>query len=319
MMGGGHLMRCIALAEACAEFGMEPIFASEALSAADHYRISSRGFKHRPMPPIEQQPEALAAMSGRGLVVDRYGLVADYLAPWQASERPSMQIVDDEKPLSGLSLALNQNLAASIDEHPGTKRLCGLRYALLRSEFRNALPVDSLARVERVLLTLGAADPQGHTLDFIDMLRPVIIERKMKLCLVIGGHNRQAESLRRQAVHSDWLEIYENVENMAELMASCQLAVSSAGSTLWELCAMGLPRLVSAIAPNQRALASAASAHGAAIDLGEVEQLFAASVVADFERLIDDQEARHTQIQAGRRLVDGQGALRVAAAWKEML
>jgi spore coat polysaccharide biosynthesis predicted glycosyltransferase SpsG len=97
------------------------------------------------------------------------------------------------------------------------------------------------------------------------------------------------------------------------------LAVSAAGSTLWELCAIGLPRLVSAIAPNQRALALAASAHGAAVNLGEAEQLFAASVVADFERLIDDQEARHIQIQAGRQLVDGQGALRVAAAWKEML
>ena len=137
--------------------------------------------------------------------------------------------------------------------------------------------------------------------------------------VVVGAQNTRAESLRRQGVDHPWLEVHHDVSDMASLMADCQVAVSAAGSTLWELCVMGLPRLVFSIAPNQRPLAEAAAAAGAAIDLGRMSELFPKSVVARLDDLLDAPEARQAQAQAGLELVDGQGACRVAQALSEEL
>ena len=37
------------------------------------------------------------------------------------------------------------------------------------------------------------------------------------------------------------LQLHENVKDMASLMEGCDLAVSAAGTTLYELCAAGVP------------------------------------------------------------------------------
>ena len=318
-IGSGHLMRSIALAEACAELGLRPVFATELMNSRDQERLLKRGFTHRPLPKDDTQSQALAELTGDALVVDRYDLPGDYLSPFAQTGRPILQLIDAGKPLSEVSIALNQNLGAQIPERDGLMRLCGLSYALLRKRFRQATAHEVTESVERCLLTLGAADPEGHTLTMIYDLAPLIRARGMTLVVVAGAHNEQLQSLRRRDDLNTWMELHENVTDMAGLMASCQLAVSAAGSTLWELCVMGLPRIVFSIAPNQRPLAEAAAEHGVAWDLGPARGLEPESVRDHVDALIDDVQARQKQAIRGRSLVDGQGALRVAKVLKEAL
>ena len=150
-------------------------------------------------------------------------------------------------------------------------------------------------------------------------LEPMVRWYGMRLALVVGPHNQQVASLRRQAASKPWVDLYENVANMADLMSSCQLAVSASGSTLWELFALGVPRVVLSLAQNQVPLAQAAAEHGAAINMGDAADLDPEDLTKACERLIEDQTARQAQADAGRALVDGQGALRVAQALKEAL
>jgi spore coat polysaccharide biosynthesis predicted glycosyltransferase SpsG len=221
--------------------------------------------------------------------------------------------------LPGVGIAVNQNLDGAVEPRPGLKVLCGLQFAMMRKEFRLAPPADCTAPPKRCLLTLGAADPEGHSMALVDALAPLIKRRGMILVLVVGAQNTRIDALRAHAASLAWLELHYDVPNMASLMADCQVAVSAAGSTLWELCSIGLPRLVVSIAPNQRPLAAAAAAAKVAIDCGTMSDFSAQSLLASLDHLIDSPEARQGQARAGRVLIDGQGAARVAQALSEEL
>ena len=60
------------------------------------------------------------------------------------------------------------------------------------------------------------------------------------------------EELARIPFH---YSIYPSTESMVELMAWADVAVSAAGSTVWEFAFMGLPGVLLVLAENQRAAA----------------------------------------------------------------
>jgi spore coat polysaccharide biosynthesis predicted glycosyltransferase SpsG/RimJ/RimL family protein N-acetyltransferase len=179
---------------------------------------------------------------------------------------------------------LDQNLGAAAasyrDRAEGTELLLGPRYALLRREFR-AVPdrKSEPARAERVLVSLGGDPP------------------------------REASERVNAAVSSldlsvDWLS---GARRVAEAMAAADLAISGAGVTAWELCAVGTPAVLVALADNQRPVAAALADAGAAVST-DLEHL--PSVLG---RLVVDREGRQRMSDVARGIVDGRGARRVVA------
>ena len=59
------------------------------------------------------------------------------------------------------------------------------------------------------------------------------------------------KSLEQMALSHPGLRLYEHVAQMAELMQRCDLAVSAAGTTLFELCAAGTSAVSFTMADNQ--------------------------------------------------------------------
>lgn len=110
---------------------------------------------------------------------------------------------------------------------------------------------------------------------------------------------------------------------MASLMQTCDLAVSAAGTTLYELCALGIPSVSFALADNQLAAAKAFDEAGAIPWAGDIRT--APEKVMDAIRsfvtsmsLSKAYPARLSAHKAMRGLVDGNGALRIAEALREM-
>ena len=102
---------------------------------------------------------------------------------------------------------------------------------------------------------------------------------------------------------------HTDVERMAEVVLGARLVVSAAGSTTWELLALGIPVLSVAVSENQRPIAEAASRRGAVVDAG-----FGASaetVVTCALQLLDDVEALRSLARQGRTVVDGRGVWRL--------
>jgi UDP-2,4-diacetamido-2,4,6-trideoxy-beta-L-altropyranose hydrolase len=160
----------------------------------------------------------------------------------------------------------------------------GPRYALLRREF-SQVP-DRRARQSagpRVLITLGG-DPDAEELSsVVAAVRSVVPEGAIEIA---GG------------ARSD----------MAEVMSHVDVAVSAAGSTAWELCALGVPSLLIAVSPNQTGVAAALDRAGAAV------RTTMDDVSRDLAALLADDSRRSALSSRARTVTDGRGARRVVAA-----
>ena len=93
---------------------------------------------------------------------------------------------------------------------------------------------------------------------------------------------------------------------MAAAMRGAGLAVSASGSTVWELCCLGVPSVVWPIADNQCGIAAALDRAGAAMVVEKVGDALAAA-----RELVESPEKRAALGRAAWKLVDGRGAERV--------
>jgi UDP-N-acetylglucosamine:LPS N-acetylglucosamine transferase len=100
--------------------------------------------------------------------------------------------------------------------------------------------------------------------------------------------------------------------DVAAVLAGADAAVTAGGSTVFQLAALGTPALAVAQYGHQRANIDRAVAAGAAVDLGQREALSADRLAAAIAGLDADPGRRRAMSEAGRRLVDGEGARRVA-------
>ncbi len=190
----------------------------------------------------------------------------------------------------GADLRLDQNLGAPDG---------GVRYALLRRPFRQ--PIGEVRR-ERIAVLLGGG-PSGSTLRFASDLVEKLAADGVEVDVVAGGG---ALGVVRAGVRA-----HPYVAEPSGLLARAAVAVSTAGSSAWELCRMGVAPVLVAVADDQEAVGGALSAAGAARYLGRLGTVDPAEAAAEARALLDDPTARARMREAGASLVDGLGAVRV--------
>ncbi len=99
-------------------------------------------------------------------------------------------------------------------------------------------------------------------------------------------------------------------EPIVDIMSQCQVAFSSAGITLLELIAMGIPTLALEMVENQHATVQDFKRTG--LGMGCARRDDDEQVRAQLRRLLDDETARVDFAERCRSLIDGKGAMRVA-------
>jgi UDP-2,4-diacetamido-2,4,6-trideoxy-beta-L-altropyranose hydrolase len=323
-MGTGHLMRCLALAQAWKAQGGQAIFITACDSNALRQRLLDEDFQvvivERPYPDPgdwEQTSRVLAAYPGAWVVLDGYHFDADYQRRIKEAGH-QLLVIDDMAHLDRYhaDIVLNQNIHAEQLQYscePYTRLLLGTKYVLLRTEFlkwrgwRREIP--EVAR--KILVTLGGGDPDNVTLKVIRALQQVDVDG-VEAGVVVGANNPHYEELQFAVQDSRMpIRVESNVTNMPELMAWADIAVSAGGSTVWELAFMGLPAVVLELAKNQHDIAVALDKAGAALGLGWYTRISIAQITNSLSRLLEDRSSRFQMSQYGRVLVDGMGPDRV--------
>lgn len=344
-IGTGHVMRCLALADAVAEVGGDCCFVMRRLDGNLIEFVARRG--HRvvalPAPPerparasaadpyrawLEVDPAtdatesvaALAADAWDWLVVDHYALDAE----WERAVggvAARLAVIDDlaDRPHHA-DLLIDQNLSddpARYDHltSPECERLLGPRYALLRPEFarrRAASHRDPRGPVRRALVFLGGVDAPGAT-----MLALIALEAArdddLMADVVVGATNPRGAEIADWSATRAWVRLHPGDADLAALMDAADVAIGAAGTTVWERCALGLPSVIVAIADNQMPGASAVAGRGAALFAGcarpgEDRQ---AQLTAMLTSLLASPELRAHLASQAARLVDGGGVSRI--------
>jgi UDP-2,4-diacetamido-2,4,6-trideoxy-beta-L-altropyranose hydrolase len=314
-IGVGHAMRCLALAEAWIDSGGQVVFASQQLPDAIAARIAATGARIATVGTPGETAALAREIGAQFAVVDGYHLGADEQDAL-GSTGARLLVIDDrgETATQAADIVLNQNASATPELYPAldAKLLLGLGYVLLRREFRTALPahhqVPEVAR--HVLVSFGGADVANLTPVAIEALTPL---DGLDVLVLAGMANPYAARLSVPPHARAQIKIVASVDDMAAQMRRSDLAIVAAGSTCWELAACGVPMIAVAVADNQIAVTESLGKLGLGVPL-TLDGLDAASLHAMISSLAHDQIWRGHMAQKGREVIDGQGALRVAAA-----
>lgn len=331
-IGAGHVMRCLALAQTWQRHDRSVHFVSGDLPVDLCDRLKKEGmivWKINAIPGSEDDAmQTLKIAEGEFAsiaVVDGYQFGADYQRALNMAGLKQL-FIDDYGHAEDYcaDFILNQNLSAENimyrNREMSTRLLLGTRYALLRREFRNfqRRPSARCGNGHKVLVTMGGSDADNVTVKVINALGLLGIDN-IEAIVVVGSGNRNQTILRTvvgsllNGVKGVRISLKHDVKDMSSLMGLCDLAVSAAGSTCWELAFMGLPSILIVLADNQRSIARRMNEEGAALNLGWHEEVTADAISCAIEGLLTDPEKMARMSSRAHDLVDGEGVLEVIA------
>jgi UDP-2,4-diacetamido-2,4,6-trideoxy-beta-L-altropyranose hydrolase len=327
-LGGGHLMRCLALAEAWRGRGGPVRLLTHDPAGTPVRRLAAAGLdvvcvpRHPDPADLREtlaHAAALAGPAGRRawLVADGPHLDAAYRGGARAAGL-SVLMIDDtaREPARGADVLLNPNLDAERLDHgadPGTLLVLGPRYALVREEFRRAreLPRDTAPVARRLLVTLGGSDPANVSARVLEALDRLDVPG-LSAVLIAGAHSAHGPALQAAAAACGTpVRIVTDAPDMAHWMAWADLAVAGGGGTCWELATLGIPALLLVAAADQQPNVRGLDARQAAVAGGDLARISAADLAARLRALCLDAGHRRRLADSARGLVDGRGAERV--------
>ena len=282
-IGTGHIMRCLALAQAWqAQDGAVTFATLKTLPDALQTRLQNELFALHLLdtePGSEddaRQTAALAASLGAAaVVVDGYHFGGDYQYTLKSTGL-KLLFIDDNAHADHYyaDFVLNQNIYATesmyANREPHTVLLLGPRYVMLRREFWRWR--DNVGRVPHIvnnlLVTMGGSDPENVTAKVLDALE-LIGTAGLEIVVIVGSSNPHLPDLQRRVGQSrQKIKLKQNVQSMPALMIWADAAISAAGTTTWELAFMGVPMALIAVAENQRQIMQEMSGLQAALPLG---------------------------------------------------
>lgn len=183
---------------------------------------------------------------------------------------------------------------------PRGPALLGPRYAILAPARRGARAAGRLS----VLIALGGGPRRGAALTMALAIRRLSPNAEIRIA---GGFGGRAPDALPPGV--TWLGPRQR---LSEELARAAVVVVGGGVSLYEACCVGVPAVAVGVVPAQRPTIREVVARGAALDGGRAST--AARSASQVARLLADGQLRSRLSAAGRRLVDGNGARRVARA-----
>ena len=357
-IGVGHVMRCMSIADAARDAGIECAF----VTAGDEFPvvIEGRGYRdivlstdYRDMDnELPQFVRLIEAEQPAAVFVDSYyvtGVYLDELKRAIGAFGGRLIYIDD---IIGFpypcEILLNYNIYAGEGEYRALydgvavpELLLGTTYAPLRSEFivahrryvdmgndddePDGLPSyitdgDSECdmHVRKVFVSTGGADFEHLMIELVRAVKVLLDADGYEFHFVLGAANEDKECIRAEVSEVKSIRLHENVTDMADLMCSCDVAISAAGSTLYELCACRIPTITYILADNQIPGARGFEGCGIMKCAGDVRDIgtseLASRLIEMAVELCGDEDERRTMAERQGSVVDGRGAERIVRA-----
>jgi spore coat polysaccharide biosynthesis predicted glycosyltransferase SpsG len=196
--------------------------------------------------------------------------------------------------------------------------LAGQEYCLIRQEFtQNQVPKRVYPEVaQKILITMGGADPgndSGKIIGVLELLASQNSGWQPVIAVTAGGANPHVTLLQKQISESNLnIELHINTAEMFELMTWCDLAISSGGGTVWELCYTGTPAAIGMIADPEKGMLDIVATTKHAQSLGDLRGATTKTIAELLNPVIKSVELRKSYSEKSKKMIDGLGATRVA-------
>jgi UDP-2,4-diacetamido-2,4,6-trideoxy-beta-L-altropyranose hydrolase len=217
------------------------------------------------------------------IIVDHYAL--DYR--WESVLRDKchhMMCIDDLADRThDCDVLLDQSLGRTANDYRqfvsvGTRLLLGPQYALLRPEFiqwrDTSLARRQNSKLRHILVTMGGVDRDNVTGRVLKILKQCRLDTLERITVVLGPlapwRNEVISCSKEMPVSTN---VLSGIDNIAELMAFCDLVIGAGGTSSWERCSLGVPSVLVVLADNQRHIASQLSKAKTAFIIDDINVL----------------------------------------------
>ena len=338
-IGSGHVMRCVALAEALRERKATVAFICRpSVGNLIKWLETSKGFKVHALDVVSESDATKDHLSGIDhqvdavlvagilsqmdpridwLILDHYGL--DYR--WEKAVRPyteRLMVLDDLADREhDCDLLLDQNFSLEHNRYknlvPETcQQLLGPRYAILRQEFSEGRKKTERKSQfnNRGLVSFGGSDPTNETAKTIAAISKTR-SRKIAFDIVIGANYAYPDQVKQSLDSLPNVTPHFQTDRMAELMTEADFAIGSGGITMWERACLGLPSLVITVAENQVPSTRDLAKENLILWLGNSEDVTSDAIATHIDCLLSNRSLLKSLSSRSSSLTDGRGIQRV--------
>ena len=344
-IGMGHIMRCLSIADEfkCCDNGIIFVLADQTVRDVVQnrgYEVIDLGSDYKDM---DSELDYWPKIDTDVLIVDSYFVTASYLLALKNKTKKLVYIDDIYSLAYPVDILINYNAYGDFIDYdtlyktagiPKPVLLLGPTFAPLRTMFRGVEKKEQKKHVQDVLISTGGSDELHVAL----LTARYLVEKEYDQYIfhfLVGALNTDKEIIRQLVESRNNIILHENVTDMKALICSMDLAISAAGSTLYEICACGVPLITYVIADNQIPGAKAFEKLGLGVNIGDLrvylkvestqeistclDRDFPNKVIDELELLDDNYKRRIEMAGLMQRIIDGEGINRIVQKIKSEL
>jgi len=347
LIGSGHLMRCLVLAERLSSDKNQIYFVFREMPVFFINIIKSKNFKiiklkrkhkknldsslstnfnsHRKWLKCGQINDALETLDSLGqiepdlLLVDHYSLDKIWENILSIKVKKIFVIDDLSNRQHNCAYLLDQNFFLNEKKRyqglvpKDCKLLLGPKFALLRNEFKliRNISVPRNGEIKTILICFGGFDSKNYTnlaLKAISNIRKKMLD-KLSIKVIASKNFSHLEAIKKLCAKSGY-KIYIQPKKIAALMVESDIAISAGGSTVWEMCSVGLPQILIAAADNQIQISKSLDIFGSSIFIKNKMHYNKDFIAKLLEHLILNPKKVALMSNKAFSLADGLGAYR---------
>ena len=333
VIGSGHVMRCLSIAGELKRQGEEVTFIIADKRSEE--MILEKGFSvvclHSVWARLEQELSRLLQVIKERqisiLMIDSYYVTEYYLQ--SLHQYTKLVYIDDLYSfLYPVDLLINYTIGAERLGYEAQYKKAGIpakfalgcKYVPLRDEFQD-VHREQRERVLRIMVTSGGTDSYNVIGNLLEALSYQEWFAEFQYDIIIGRFNKNRTFLEEHWKPCKNVHFFCNVSNISEFMKQCDIAVTASGSTVYELCACGIPSILYTFADNQFVVARSVSGMGLLYWAGDVRKDMEAcmmNIISEIGHLKEDKEERFRQSHDMMLMADGKGCARIAKRIREI-
>lgn len=317
--GVGHVVRSLALAEEASARGHEVSLMGR-LEGQFLTDLVGRVGGLEALGPAPTDPRAATELLGEfdWVHIDSYR--ADELRDllMAASGRPHVSLTHDGPFGHGpADLAIDPTPGAEDSDEPRDSAWSqrGSRHTAIRPSILGDIQARPAGHGDlAVLVVLGGTDPNATA---PDVVRALLATGETLRVTVVATPRTEAALGKLATENPGSVRVTGPLPELGSAIADSDVVVTAAGSTVWEVCAIGRPMAVVLAADNQLAGYTELLERGAAIGLGTTADVAdTAATSRQLVPLLRDPGMRAELARAAHGVVDGRGAWRTVSAWE---
>lgn len=306
-IGSGHVMRCLTLAKKLVKQNHSVEFICRKMNGSMEGIIQAENFKVKLLDEVSESlwawttknwaidaRQTIQEIAGEQvdlIIIDHYSIDEKWENELRNYTKKIMVIDDLANRKHSCEILLDQNYYLDMEERykklvsSKTITCLGPSFSLLRDEF---FLEYSKAKTPTIFVFFGSVDATNETFKTINALKELKSTYKFNTIIVTGNANPQRKEIEKICSVLNDFEYYNQVNNMAELMARCTFSITAGGTITWERAMLSLPGIIISVANNQIELSEALNKKNAVEYLGHYSKVKQIDIEKTVGKIFDE-------------------------------